>query len=80
MTGRKFYKTIFTVEVVSEEPLADGMYLEDVAYEITLGGCSGIVRQSDPIELDGMGAAQSLIHQHSDPRFFNLDEDGNDAN
>lgn len=34
MTGRKFYKTVFTIEVLSEEPLGDGYPLEDIAYAL----------------------------------------------
>ena len=38
MTKRKFYKTVITVTVLSEEPLEGHRYsLEDVAFGITEG-------------------------------------------
>jgi len=79
VTARKFYKTVFTVEVLSEEPLRDDMDLSDVDYMITEGGWSGIVDRSDTVELSGLEAARELQNQGSDPDFFCLDEDGNDA-
>lgn len=78
MTKRKFYRTVFTVEVLSEEPFGDGVDLVDLKYMINEGDCSGCIRQSDPEELDGLRAARALEKQHSDPGFFRLDEDGND--
>jgi hypothetical protein len=42
MSKRKFYKTVFKVEVLSEEPLSD-ISISDVVYQITLGDCSGVV-------------------------------------
>lgn len=81
MTDRKFYKTTFTIEVMSSEPLGDGVDIEDLGYMIHEGECLGNVRQSDPIELDGHAVAKEIISKHGGKRhlgFFFLDENGND--
>ncbi len=82
MAKRKFYKTLVTIEVLSEDkPVADDLTAEDlyrVADEILDGSWSGAVKVSDPVELSGEEAAQALIEQESDPSFFNLAADGRD--
>lgn len=79
MSKRKFYKTVFEIEVLSEEPLSDELSLEDVAYEITEGGCSGVVNRKGHKVLNGKQAAKALIAQASDPGHFRLTDDGEDA-
>ena len=79
MTGRKFYRTLYTVEVLSEEPLPEGITLEDINYEIVEGGCSGVVTTSVEEVLDGAAMAKALKRQFSDPEFFRLTEDGEDV-
>jgi len=79
MTKRKFYRTVFTVEILSEKPLSDGIALADVNYMIVYGEHSGRMERSDPEELDGLQAARALKKHGSDLSFFHLDEDGNDA-
>ena len=74
---RKFYKTTFTVEVLSELPLGD-LGLEDIQYEITEGHCSGVTTTSEVKELSGPEMAKELLAQGSDPEFFDLDADGKD--
>jgi hypothetical protein len=77
-TSRKFYRTVYRIEVLSEEPIPGDLDIEDVAREITTGDYSGLVTHDDPEELDGPQAASALIAQGSDPGFFCLDEHGND--
>ena len=75
---RKFYRTLFTFEVMSEDPI-ETVSLEDLAYLVTEGGCSGRFLSTEEEEVGGRTAAQILIDQGSDPGFFRLDEEGNDA-
>ena len=72
-----YYRTIFTVEVLSEYPL-DVCNLATVDRLITEGGCSGVVTHSDSVELSAKEAAAALMAQGSDPEFFGLDSDGNE--
>lgn len=74
---RKFYRTLITLEVLSQEPLPS-MSLADLAYATTEGDCSGQFKQTTERELDGPQAAAALIAQGSDPGFFGLTEDGQD--
>lgn len=78
-TERKFYKTVIQVEVLSEEPF-EFEDLEEVRYEIKYGECSGKI---DTIvsneELDGPTTAKALIAHASEPEYFGLDKNGNDA-
>jgi hypothetical protein len=79
MSERKFYKTVFQLEVLSEEPLAPDIEMQDLVYEISDGGCSGDFMLTSTEELDGKACAAALRAQHSDPGFFCLDDDGNDT-
>jgi len=74
---RKFYRTLVTVEVLSEEPYCPET-LEEVARDICDGDCSGDWTHEKSIEVDGPTMAKLLIKQGSDPGFFQLDENGND--
>lgn len=75
---RTFYKTIISIEVLSEDPLPDQIDLNDIAYGITDGDWSGTVEKSFEKTLTGPETAVALADQGSDPEFFQLDEDGND--
>lgn len=72
-------RTTFTVTVLSGRPLPTDITLADVAYEITLGDCSGQVERNDE-ELTGPQMAAALIAQGSDPEFLGLTADGEEAN
>lgn len=75
--ARTFYKAVFSIEVLSEEPI-DDMTLEDIEYAITEGHCSGVITKSDTVEMTGPEMAKALLAQGSDAEFFQLDDDGND--
>jgi hypothetical protein len=77
MTERKFHKTIFTVVVLSEDPL-DQPSLADLAYEIDQGVCVGSCIKLGSEVLDGERAARELEGVGSEPGFFQLDADGAD--
>lgn len=74
---RKFYKTVVTVTVLSEDyaPNED-CDLESIAYHIRDGNWSGEVEMGKPIRLTGKQTAEELTKQGSDPGFFSLDEKG----
>jgi hypothetical protein len=74
---RKFYRTLVTVEVLSEEPYYPET-LEQVAHDICEGDCSGDWTHEKSIEVDGLSMAKLLIAQGSDAGFFRLDDKGND--
>ena len=78
LTDRKFFKTVFTIEVLSEDPLSSSLSLTDIEYEITEGYCSGTIRVEEATEIDGRTAVALLEAQGSDPEFFSLDHKGND--
>lgn len=75
---RKFYRTVFEVEVLSEHPF-EPEDLETIAYEITYGGCSGMVDRTCDIEVDAEEMVRLLRNQGSDPDFFMLTDDGDDV-
>ena len=79
MTDRKFYKTLITVEVLSEDPIPVGMTLEQIAHEAIHGDYSMNIIGNDEVELNGKQAADHLYDQGSDPVFFRIDGDGNDV-
>ena len=78
MTGRKFYKTVLRVEVLSEDQLGWGD-LSDVHHAITEGNCSGSVKEVSRKELTGLQAAKELGRQGSEPGFFGLDDKGEEV-
>jgi hypothetical protein len=78
MTERKFFRTVFQVEVLSED-LIDQPALKDLDYMITEGDCSGVVKRISQKTLNGRQAAKALISQASNPGFFNLTDKGEDA-
>ena len=78
MTKRKFYKTKWTIEVLSEDPIPTWMELENIIHEAKEGEFSMRESVDTVTELNGEQSVKAL-HQHgSDPEFFNLDEKGDD--
>lgn len=77
MSNRKFYRTVISVEVLSEEPY-NPESLEGIAHDIIEGDCSGRWNVVSSKEVDGVEMAQLLYEQASEPAFFQLDDDGND--
>jgi hypothetical protein len=76
---RKFYKTTFVLEVLSEEPY-ETTALEDIHYDITDGHCSGELRRVKQVRMGAVRTAKALLKQRSEPEFFGLtatgEEDG----
>ena len=76
MTTRKFYRTTFTITVISE-----GEYnprFRDIYYDITDGEFSGVFQRVASEELTPLQAATALLDQGSDPEWLYLDAEGND--
>ena len=69
------YETIYTVKVLSEEPIPDTLDLEDVLAEADTGDYVAIW-ESASREIDGPECAKLLYAYGSDPGFFGLADDG----
>ena len=78
MTKAKFFKTTIAIEVLSEDPIPQGMELESIIQEAITGSYSMRPLKHVQKEINGRQAAQALLKQGSDPSFFSLDEKGND--
>lgn len=82
MTKKKIYRSIITVEVLSDRPVDDTFLsnLSAVDHDITFGDCSGMVKiQSMNDPLTGQEAVQAVLLQGSSPDFFQMDMEGNEA-
>ena len=80
MTDRKFHKRLLTIEVLSEEPIPEGMEVEDIIIEAKEGGYSMRIASDTETELNGEEAAKALAVQGSSSDFFSLTESGEDVN
>lgn len=77
MPKRRFFKTTFTVEVLSEdEPVSEDLSLEEIERQYTSGNWSGRKICEGSEELSAQEAAYELMEQGSEPSFFRLTEDG----
>ncbi len=76
--GANFARTTFTVTVLSRGPLDINTTLEEVAYAIIEGDCSGQTERADET-LTGPQMAAALVAQGSDPEFLGLTADGEEA-
>jgi hypothetical protein len=77
---RKFHKTVFQIEVLSEDPVPESMGIDAVLREAIDGSYSMRVASVLAEELDAHQAAQALRVQGSDPGFFALTDLGEDLN
>lgn len=78
ISDRKFYRTVFWVEILSEEPLPD-VSLKRLMAECEDGPYSGDSGHTKTEEIDGPKAARLLRKQGSDPAFFSLTDKGEDT-
>lgn len=76
MKEGKFYRTTWTVVILSEEPVPESAPLENVLQECVNGDYSGRCAITKTEEINGQEMAKALIEQGSDPSFFGLNEDG----
>jgi hypothetical protein len=79
MTDRKFFKTVVKFTVLSEEPIPDGMSLENIAAQCMTGDWSMGNASQKETEINGKQAARELEKQGSDPGFFSLTDKGEDS-
>jgi len=75
---RRFYKTTFVVEILSEDLVPDEYDLKDCLEEAETGAYSGDVKSMESVEVSGPEMAKLLAEQRSDPGFFGLTNDGQD--
>jgi len=78
MTKRKFYRTRFVYEVLSEEPLGE-ITLGSLEEMCDSGSCVGRWGGSTEKKLNGRQAADALYDFGSEPGFFMLDDKSNDT-
>lgn len=76
MAREKFYKYVYQVVVLSEEPRHFDN-LSEIDYQIKDGDCVGEVSLKEAKELTGPEMAEALSDVGSEPEFFQLDMDGN---
>jgi len=74
---KRFFKTIVTVTVLTEDCPPEFDSLHDLAHEIEQGDASGSYTVSTK-KISARKAAKGLIKQGSDPEFFRLDSNGKD--
>lgn len=75
---RRFYKTVISYTVLSEEPIPPHVDLQYIAVEANEGRYVGNFGVIDESLLNGAAMAKALYEAGSDPGFFELDADGND--
>lgn len=71
MSERKFHRTLFTVEVLSEEPIPE-MELKDVLHRMDADDFVGIWSREGEMELNAHQVARFLYQYGSEPEFFQL--------
>lgn len=78
MTTKKFYKSVITFEILSEEPIPDDMKLMDIIHETIIGKyCGNMIAEDMSKEINSKEAAIRLSLSGSDTEFFKLDKAGN---
>ncbi len=75
--GRKFYRTLIQVEVVSEGPY-DPQSIEQLRDDIINGDCSGKWEVVESEEVSGKEVVALCATHETEPSFFRLGADGND--
>lgn len=77
MKKKVLYKSIIQIEVLSEEPIPQGMDIEEIMCECTDGEYSGkttVIIENKPVV--GKRAVNMVVNQGSDPEFFQMDSRG----
>jgi len=73
---KKLYKSIFTLEVLSEEPISEYDELHNIIYECDTGMYSGFREDIVNIEIEGKDAVKEVEKHGTDLDFFQMDENG----
>jgi hypothetical protein len=77
MKKKVLYRSVIQVEVLSEEPIPEGMELNDILYECSEGAYS--CRTKDLVEnkeVVGKRAVKLMAEHGSDLEFFQMDSRG----
>lgn len=78
MKPKKLYKTIISVEVLSDEKIPEETSLAKVLYETEEGMWSGIEKWKRNVEITGQNAVKECEVHGTDPDFFMMDYNGNE--
>lgn len=66
----RYFRTVVSIEILSNEPIPDTISLEDILYGITYGHWSGLVTHEQSKEIKAPKARRLLQKQGSDPTFL----------
>lgn len=76
---KKIYRTVIQITVLSEEPLPDGMGLDELVANCEDGDFIGKFEDKEVnVPITGKEAAEAVIVTGSDPEFFQMDNEGNE--
>lgn len=78
MSPRKFYRTIYSVEILSQEPIPGELDLHTVLGMAQDGDYSGRNVKTCQDEINAKDAATFLKVHGSEPAFFSIDDEGNE--
>lgn len=74
----RFHRTIFLVEVLTDDGPYNPDSLEQIHRDIIDGPYSGTIKTTSSISISSKTMATLLKSQGSDPEFFNLTDEGED--
>jgi len=77
MKKKVLYKSVFQIEVLSEEPIPDDMDIDEIQEECNTGSYSGVHDwkvKNKPVV--GKRAVNLVVNHGSDPEFFQMDSRG----
>ena len=70
MPKAKYFRTVVSIEILSNEEIPDTISLEDISYGITYGHWSGLITHEQSQEIKAPKARRLLQKQGSDPTFL----------
>jgi hypothetical protein len=76
--ARTFYRYVVQIEILSEEPL-EFTSVHQIANACASDQCSGDWEIKEAEEIDSLTMVKKCWAQGTDPRFFGLDEEGNEV-
>jgi hypothetical protein len=79
ISDRQFFKKTMKLEFLSETPFPDNTSINSLCDEAINGDYSMNVTQDKETTINGKQAARALLNHGSEPSFFQLNEDGTDA-
>lgn len=76
---KTLYRSVFTLEVISPDPIPDNWFLGDIVSETVDGEYTGNINTTALNEvIKGKDAVDAVKNQGTDPEFFFMDDDGNE--